>query len=41
MEIIYLFNGLTIFGLFMIAYLTYEEWQYKKKHPHKKKQGNK
>ena len=36
MEAIYLFCGMSIFGLIMIAYLTYEDWQYKKKHPEKK-----
>jgi|L1105metagenome_2_1110790.scaffolds.fasta_scaffold13744_3 hypothetical protein len=36
MEAIYLFGGLSIFGLIMIAYLTYEDWQYKKKHPEEK-----
>ncbi len=36
MEAIYLFGGLSIFGLIMIAYLTYEDWQYKKKHSEKK-----
>lgn len=37
MEIIYLFNGLSIFGLITIAVLLYQDWQYKKRHSKEKK----
>lgn len=33
MEAIYLFSGMIIFGLIMIAILLYRDWKYKKNHP--------
>lgn len=36
MEAVYLFVGLSIFGLIGIAILSYQDWQYKKKHAKRK-----
>lgn len=36
MEALYLFIGLSIFGLCGIALILYQNWQYDKKHPEEK-----
>lgn len=36
MEAVYLFSGLIIFSIVGIAILSYQDWQYKKKHAKRK-----